>query len=89
MLHAHNLYLQFLLNLGVAGLVGFIWLVVKFFTFVKNCYISWSIPLTAAMVAILVHGLVDTPYWKNDLSYLFWVILALSVINSRTKTFAQ
>ncbi len=89
MLHAHNLYLQFLLNLGIAGLAGFVWLVVKFFVFLKNCPASWAIPLTAAMVAILVHGLVDTPYWKNDLSYLFWIILALAAVNSRTKTFAQ
>ena len=89
MLHAHNLYFQFLLNLGIVGLAGFMWLMVKFFMFIKRCSISWAIPLTAAMVAILVHGLVDTPYWKNDLSYLFWIILALSAINSRTKTFAQ
>lgn len=89
MLHAHNLYFQFLLNLGAAGLLGFGWLVVKFFIFIKNCSLSWAAPLTAAMIAILVHGLVDTPYWKNDLSCLFWVILALAAVNSRAKISVQ
>jgi len=27
---------------------------------------------------MVVHGLVDVPYWKNDLSLEFWVLLALS-----------
>lgn len=89
MLHAHNLYFQFLLNLGVAGLLGFGWLVVRFFTFIKSCSPFWAASLTAAMVAVLIHGLVDTPYWKNDLSALFWMILALAAINSRTKTSVQ
>lgn len=89
MLHAHNLYFQFLLNLGAAGLLGFGWLVVKFFVFIKNRSSSWAAPLTAAMGAILVHGLVDTPYWKNDLSALFWIILALAAVNSQTKTSVQ
>jgi len=31
-------------------------------------------------LAILVHGIVDTTYFKNDLSAIFWIILAMSVI---------
>jgi len=87
MLHAHNLYFQFLLNLGVVGLTGFVWLVVKGFRFIRNTSLSWAVPISAAMVAILTHGLVDTPYWKNDLSALFWVILALAVVNNRNKSY--
>jgi len=85
MLHAHNLYFQFLLNLGAAGLIGFGWLLVKFFQWIKSCPASWAAPLTAAMVAILIHGLVDTPYWKNDLSMIFWLLLALAANHSQTK----
>jgi hypothetical protein len=25
----------------------------------------------------LLHGLVDTPFYKNDLAYLFWTLLAM------------
>lgn len=33
--------------------------------------------LAAAMVVILVHGLVDVPYFKNDLAAMFWILIAL------------
>ena len=41
----------------------------------------WSgrLVLLAPILAILIHGLVDVPYFKNDLAVLFW-ILALPVI---------
>lgn len=67
----HNIFLAFWLQTGLLGLVGFIWLLVVFFK--KNLF-------AAAMVCILVHGLVDTTYWKNDLAMIFWLIIALSCI---------
>jgi len=30
------------------------------------------------MVAVVVHGLVDVPYFKNDLSLEFWSLLGLA-----------
>lgn len=36
--------------------------------------IVWLMPL----VAILVHGLVDVPYFKNDLAFAFWIFAALA-----------
>jgi hypothetical protein len=30
------------------------------------------------IIAILVHGLVDVPYFKNDLAVLFWMLIALT-----------
>ena len=42
--------------------------------------------LMGAMVTIIVHGLVDVPYFKNDLSVLFWILIAmLSLISLRSK----
>jgi hypothetical protein len=35
-----------------------------------------------------VHGLVDVPYFKNDLSFEFWVLLAIAwagIIASRSR----
>ncbi len=32
-----------------------------------------------AMTALLVHGLVDVPYFKNDLAILFWIVYALGL----------
>jgi O-antigen ligase len=31
------------------------------------------------LVVILVHGLFDTPFFKNDLAYLWWLVLAMGL----------
>jgi len=82
---SHNLFLAFWLQTGLLGLIGFIWLLFKFFRSV----ISQKTPkkllfiLMAAMIYILIHGLVDTTYWKNDLSIIFWLLIALNYTSDR------
>lgn len=87
-LHPHNLLLAIWLNLGLAGLIVFLWLIISFF---KNTFSSDSqirAGVIAAMAAILIHGIFDTAYFKNDLSAIFWLIFAFSVIikNKNEKT---
>jgi putative inorganic carbon (HCO3(-)) transporter len=77
----HNLFLAFWLQVGLLGLVGFIWLLVQFFRSLTPKKLS--IILMATIVSILIHGLVDTTYWKNDLSVIFWLIIALDYKASR------
>jgi O-antigen ligase len=73
----HNLFLMFWLSTGILGLIAFIWLLVIFF---QNGFKNISSPLLmlllSGMVVIIAQGIVDTPYFKNDLSLLFWLILA-------------
>ncbi len=40
--------------------------------------------LGAAFTTLLVHGLVDVPYFKNDLSALFWILIGISIIMEKT-----
>jgi hypothetical protein len=35
------------------------------------------------LVAVLAHGLVDVPFFKNDLSLQFWAFLALAAAATR------
>ncbi|MBU4216399.1 O-antigen ligase family protein [Candidatus Parcubacteria bacterium] len=35
------------------------------------------ITLLSAMTAIVIHGAVDVPYFKNDMAIMFWVLIAL------------
>jgi len=42
-----------------------------------------EIALMGAMVCIIMHGLVDVPYFKNDLSLLFWMIIGLMMIKAK------
>ena len=32
-----------------------------------------------ALIAVIVHGLVDVPYFKNDLSLEFWTLVAVTL----------
>jgi len=84
MLHSHNIILQFMVNTGIFGTVGFLWLLLNFLRRIWGEAVSGKNVLAAAifasMAALLTHGMLDLAYWKNDLSALFWVILAFGII---------
>jgi O-antigen ligase len=37
-----------------------------------------ALPYALPLIAILVQGLVDVPYFKNDLAFAFWIFVALA-----------
>ncbi len=79
-LHPHNLFMAIWLNLSIVGLCLFIWLLVSF---IKNAFSSDSYlraSIIAGLAAILIHGLFDTTYFKNDLSAIFWLMFAFSLV---------
>jgi len=97
-LYPHNIFLNFWSELGLAGVLLFAWVIVKYFYIgiknlkfkiknsgeKKNKYLI--IGLIGAMVVIIAHGLVDVPYFKNDLAVMFWALVAMmSLINLENK----
>ena len=77
--YPHNIIFNFWSETGLLGLVAFILLIINFFRLgikklLTTNYSLFTIPTMASMVVILVHGLVDVPYFKNDLAVLFWII---------------
>jgi O-antigen ligase len=88
----HNLYLAFWLQGGILGIFGFLLLIylwlkslVKIFLKQKNGFQPLLSVILGIIFYTLIHGLVDTPYWKNDLSLIFWTIFALGIIIMREK----
>ena len=79
----HNIYLALLVENGVLSLAAFLWIILIFYSETLRSYFKENntliLPSAAAMTSILLHGFVDTPYLKNDLSLLFWIIIAVSV----------
>ncbi len=75
--HPHNLLLDIWLRLGPLGLLAFGWLLLRFFRISRA---QWPAPLfvgcVAAMLAALVHGLVDHFYFVPDLAFVFWTLIA-------------
>lgn len=74
--YPHNFFLNFWVETGLVGLIAITVLLILFF---KQ---KPPLPFTAAMTVILLHGMVDVPYFKNDLSVLFWTIYALGFIKT-------
>ncbi len=89
--HPHNLYMSLWLNVGLLGLISFIGIVVCVIGqyFVNNPgkkrLNNAGIFMILALVSILIHGILDTTYFKNDLSAIFWVTIALILTQTDLK----
>jgi O-antigen ligase len=83
----HNLYLAFWLESGLVGLTGFIWIIFLFFKDNKNAIREnreIGILFLEIMIYILVHGMVDTTYWRNDLALVFWAVMVMNFCLSKS-----
>jgi O-antigen ligase len=71
----HNIFLTFWVNLGILGLSAFVWILCIFINanWQRKNYLLLSI-----MLSIVIFGFVDTPYWKNDLALIFWLLIAVT-----------
>lgn len=77
MLHPHNIFLAFWLNMGILGLISFIWLCGKAFLWLTEEDKKERHLAALMLVVMVVHGLFDTPYFKNDLAFQFWLLMAM------------
>ena len=86
-LYPHNLFLNFWSELSLGGLIVFLLIVIKFFKDnIKQLLVTryWlPVALMAVMITLLVHGLVDVPYFKNDLAIFFWLLVSLSFLGAK------
>jgi len=80
-IYPHNIVLNFWAVTGVLGLVGFFWLAIRAFIMGWRGWrrhpVEWrpyDLGVLLALVAMVVHGLVDVPFFKNDLSLEFWAL---------------
>jgi O-antigen ligase len=85
--YPHDVALNFWSETGLIGLLGFAWIMAAFFVLAARARREargahgheWlAAALMAAMAATLVHGLVDVPYFKNDLAMLTWLLIAMA-----------
>lgn len=78
--HPHNLLLNAWTELGMAGLVFTVgtlfWLSRSLFQQVHRRQ-PWAVAAVLAWVTLVVHGLVDVPFFKNDLAILAILLLVL------------
>lgn len=83
--HAHNLYLQIGLDLGLPGLIAYLALWINLWVMVVTLLrrreqpLTWCLAAGAAgsLAGLLLHGLVDAVTWGNKLAFLPWWLYAL------------
>jgi len=83
-LYPHNLFLNFWSETGLLGLLIFailIWLYYQELWLAPKPGLTTALALS--MMVLLIHGLVDVPYFKNDLAVLFWLLIGLALLNRR------
>lgn len=95
--YPHNIFLNFWSETGLMGLLVFFIIMVHLFKKLLHTVYTYKSPyekimgmsLIAVLVYWLIHGIVDVPYFKNDLSVEFWVIVALVTLLGHSVTKEQ
>jgi O-antigen ligase len=85
-LHPHDVWLAMWSELGLLGMLAFatlmailLWKGWRGFARTSGFHRAVLWGTSAAFITVLVHGIFDTPYFKNDLSLEFWAVAALEV----------
>jgi O-antigen ligase len=95
LIYPHNIFLNFWTETGLLGLIAFIWLAVAW---TRNCWSRlrppgpqrvYFIGLTGASVTILVHGMLDVPFFKNDLAFLTLALVGMQAALIRQQGFLR
>ncbi|MSR85332.1 hypothetical protein EXS71_02760 [Candidatus Uhrbacteria bacterium] len=78
--YPHNILFNFWSEMGLLGVIVFGWILI---IWIRSGRGAVSAPwarggVIPPLLAILIHGLVDVPYFKNDLAILFWLLIFLT-----------
>jgi putative inorganic carbon (HCO3(-)) transporter len=90
-MHAHNFFLELLVEIGVFGTLIFLWFLLSYFVRGLRSLgqMPWGINKTialasiSAMVGYLVQGLTDTPWYNFRMVFLFWFLMAITMAATR------
>ena len=81
----HNIVLNFWVETGLLGVIAIAWIIGAAMGISWRGWRAgspgWSpfhLGVLLALIAVIVHGLVDVPYFKNDLSLEFWTLVAIT-----------
>lgn len=85
-LYPHSIFMNFYVSLGLFGMLGFLWLTINLIRSTIAKYFSGSrdqIFILLIMLAIIIQGVVEAPYFKNDLSIVWWVVFVGAIMLGR------
>ena len=91
LIYPHNLFLNFWTETGLVGLLSFAGILGYAFYLgykIRKNNLIWGAGLITALAVFLIHGLVDVPYFKNDLAMLFWIIISIVIPTTKEESLA-
>jgi len=86
-LYPHNIFLNFWSEIGLFGLLVFLSILIYTAFLLKTLFLKnhrLGVALLMSWFVWFVHGLVDVPYFKNDISILFFMLLALTLFSNNS-----
>lgn len=84
--YPHNMLLNLWSEVGLLGIVAFGWIVATWVHITHHAsriirnYSPIRLLAYSPLAALLIHGFVDVPYFKNDLAVMFWILAALTTL---------
>ncbi|MFH1284430.1 MAG: O-antigen ligase family protein [Candidatus Peregrinibacteria bacterium] len=81
----HDIFLLFVFNYGILGLAFIIFCIYKTISRLAKSRTSKTSPLSASEISLFIllyffiHGLIDTPFYKNDLMILLIIFLEMGL----------
>jgi len=86
--YAHNCYVQMTVEIGVLGLLSFLWLIIKYYyklyerlkkyvILKKNILVIFT-GLIASTFSFLIQSFLDTNLYSLQLSLLFWLVVGIT-----------
>ena len=74
-LYPHSIWLNFWTSLGIFGFIGFLWLSILLIIKLIQNLSKENLILLITFLVIIIQGIVEVPYFKNDLAIIFWFII--------------
>ncbi len=85
--HAHNIFLQLTIELGIVGILVFLWLIIKLYRLSSNVILKGknlqaktiAISVMGAFTGHLFHGLVEYVWFHPKILLTFWVMVGILI----------
>ncbi|HLN83582.1 MAG TPA: hypothetical protein VK355_08200, partial [Candidatus Binatia bacterium] len=95
--HSHNVYTELLAETGFVGLSAFLWMVVSNVTrLIRKAQNDLAardriryLCLATSLIAFLIGGLGDVPFYNHETRIFFFTLLALTYIGLRNDIVSQ
>lgn len=81
--HAHNTYLELVIEIGVLGLILFVWLLFKLLKDIRHQSMSqdklFTVALFSGIAGLFIHGVAEHVLYNPKIIFQFWLITGLLI----------